>query len=118
MKICLSGGGAEEGEVEVNYKNEDSYPEVASDQLEQTIQLVETKPKSKQNKVMHAFDDELNSRRVQYGTQSIENTCMNDFKHRLVRVANLTPEAFFRVCDYSYQKEVSTEDFKNKLKKL
>lgn len=41
---------------------------------------------------------------------------MSEFKQKLKKIAKLTPEAFFRVCDYSYMKEVSSMDFKNKIK--
>lgn len=43
---------------------------------------------------------------------------MTNFKQSLAKVAKLTPEAFYRVCDYNYAREVSTGDFKNKIKEL
>lgn len=42
---------------------------------------------------------------------------MQGFKRKLAKI-KLTPESFFRICDYSYMKEVSTGDFKKKLGEL
>jgi len=43
---------------------------------------------------------------------------MNEFRQRLKKVVNITPEAFFRICDYQYSKEVSTADFKKKIQEI
>ena len=119
-KYCGSSA-ADEGEVapgnlrKVGAQDEEEGSAQAHDQSTEVLTI-----KPKLNKVAHKKDVKLSSiPTARPGTNSTaEQQSMTDFKQRLAKVAKLTPEAFFRVCDYSYRRELSTGDFRKKLSEL
>ena len=58
----------------------------------------------------------MGKRTINYTNMSVEHMAMNEFKLKLQKIAKLTPESFFRICDCNYQKEIASGDFKNKIK--
>jgi Sec-independent protein translocase protein TatA len=100
-KVC--GSSKDDGEVVVlGYKEkvgeqQDEEQGTAKEHDEST-EILTIKPRGS-NKVAH-IDDTKNEHKA--AGVSAEQQSMTDFKQRLAKVAKLTPEAFFRVCDYGY----------------
>ena len=54
----------------------------------------------------------------QSGKDLTMHQVINEFRQKLMDAVRLSPEEFFRVCDYQGTKKVSTEEFKQKVKAL
>lgn len=126
-KFCLPSA-EENGELadgDLEYKNKLAYDDEMSSERQnenENQSLVKQNSnrgigkKVKVNKVQ----DEISAKRREQMDIDIgnEQVAMNEFRQKMSSIGKRTPEAFYRMCDYNYSKEVSTGDFKNELNKL
>jgi hypothetical protein len=90
-------------------------------QLEKIVVKLQAIFRSKLTRRKIARDAELNRIKIEQkklrARSSPEQLAIKEFITALKRKANLTPEAFFRACDFKYEQKISNEFFKLQLTK-
>ena len=106
--------------------NEDPTPGGGNDffkmiQLEKIVIKLQAKFRAKLVRKKIAKDAEINRIKLENKKlrekSSPEQLALKEFITALKKKANLTPEAFFRACDFKYEKSLKCEYFKLQLGK-